>query len=47
MLSLVPARRLVPLTAGQAPRVGLKIGATYNGRVIRAEPVSEGQRRMV
>jgi hypothetical protein len=37
----------IPLTAGQAPRVGLMIGAIYNGRAIRLEPVSERQRRMV
>jgi hypothetical protein len=27
--------------------VGLMIGAIYNGRAIRLEPVSERQRRMV
>src|SRR5262249_6678919 len=37
----------IPVTAGQAPRVGLMIGAIYNGRAIRLEPVSERQRRMV
>ena len=37
----------IPLTASQAPRVGLMIAAIYNGRIIGLEPVSERQRRMV
>src|SRR5262249_23209306 len=45
MLQVLPCD--IPVTAGQAPRVGLMIGAIYNGRAIRLEPVSERQRRMV
>jgi hypothetical protein len=37
----------IPLTAGQAPRVGFMIAAIYDGRAIRLEPVSERQGRMV